>query len=354
MKELASNFKIKGNPVSFEPYGNGHINVTYKMVCDNGREYIFQKINTNTFKNPLMLMENLVSITSHLKQKTDDKREVLSLVSTITDESHVVCEDGSFWRVFDFVTDSICLERAETAADFYESAVAFGKFNNLLIDFPTHTLGETIPDFHDTEKRYAAFKDEVKQDKCGRAADIRKEIDFVLEREPFASIFMDHIKAGELPLRVTHNDAKLNNVLFDMHTRKGLCVIDLDTVMPGVVMNDFGDAIRFGASTAAEDEKDLSKVEMNLELFEAFVKGFLKTCGDTLTQLEIDLLPTGAKMMTLEQGVRFLTDYLANDTYYKTHYGQQNLDRFRTHLKLVSDMESKWERMHEIVKKESQ
>ena len=349
---LARNFRIEGNPVTCELYGNGHINTTYKVDCDTGHEYIIQKLNTNTFKDPHMLMDNLAAITSHLKMKTDNHREVLSLVKAESGASHVIDDMGGFWRAFEFVTDSVCLERAETVDDFYESAVAFGRFQNMLIDFPTHTLGETIPDFHDTEKRYAAFKEAVAQDKLGRVAGIQDEIDFVLEREPFASIFMDHIKAGEVPLRVTHNDAKLNNVLFDKDTRKGVCVIDLDTVMPGVVMNDFGDAIRFGASTAAEDEKDLRKVEMSLELFAAFVKGFLSTCGDNLTQLEIDLLPTGAKMMTLECGIRFLGDYIAGDTYFSIHYPEQNLDRFRTHLKLVSDMESKWDQMHEIVQRE--
>jgi len=349
---VARDFRIKGNPVSSELFGNGHINTTYKVDCDNGREYIIQKLNTNTFKDPHMLMDNLAAITSHLKKRTDNKREVLSLVKAESGASHVIDEDGGFWRAFEFVTDSVCLQRAETAEDFYESAVAFGRFQNLLIDFPTHTLGETIPDFHDTVKRYAAFKQAVEQDVCGRAAGAQREIEFVLEREDFASIFVDYIASGQVPLRVTHNDAKLNNVLFDKNTRKGLCVIDLDTVMPGVVMNDFGDAIRFGASTAAEDEKDLDKVEMSLELFEAFVKGFLHTCGSSLTQLEIDLLPTGAKMMTLECGMRFLGDYISGDTYFNIHYETQNLDRFRTHLKLVSDMESKWEAMHEIVNKE--
>ena len=353
MLKLARNFKINGEPVFYEEFGNGHINVTYRLVCDNGHEYIIQKLNTNTFKNPTLLMENLAGITNHLRSKIDSSREVLSLVPSVSGHSHVIAEDGSFWRVFEFVKDSLCLQSPETPEDFYESAVAFGRFQNLLIDFPTHTLGETIPDFHNTVKRYADFKKAIEQDAFGRAADVQDDIDFVLERESFASTFTSLVEAGELPLRVTHNDAKLNNVLFDKHTRKGLCVIDLDTVMPGVVMNDFGDAIRFGASTAAEDEKDLSKVEMSLELYAAFVRGFLETCGSHLTPLEIELLPAGAKMMTLECGMRFLADHLEGDTYFKIHYPGQNLDRFRTHRKLVSDMEAKWDQMVKIVEEES-
>lgn len=353
MLKLANNFKINGTPIYYEEFGSGHINTTYRMVCDNGCEYILQKINTNTFKNPVMLMENLASITEHLMKKINNSREVLTLVFAVNGDSHVISEDGSFWRVFDFVTDSICLQMPETPEDFYESALAFGRFVTLLIDFPTHTLGETIPHFHDTVNRYKDFKEAVAGDPLGRAKDVQKEIDFVLSRESFGCTFMNLIKTGDLPLRVTHNDAKLNNVLFDKHTRKGLCVIDLDTVMPGVVMNDFGDAIRFGASTAAEDEKDLSKVEMSLEMFGAFSRGFLESCGDNLTPLEISLLPEGAKMMTLECGMRFLGDYLSGDTYFKIHYPTQNLDRFRTHMKLISDMESKWDKMHLIIKEVS-
>lgn len=353
MLNFVQNFKINGTPIYYEEFGSGHINTTYRMVCDTGCEYILQKINTNTFKNPVMLMENLASITEHLIKKVDNSREVLTLVPAVNGESHVIAEDGSFWRVFDFVTDSVCLQMPETSEDFYESAVAFGRFVTLLIDFPTHTLGETIPHFHDTVNRYKNFKEAVAKDPLGRAKDIKEEIDFVLSRESFGSTFMSLIETGDLPLRVTHNDAKLNNVLFDKHTRKGLCVIDLDTVMPGAVMNDFGDAIRFGASTAAEDEKDLSKVEMSLEMFEAFSRGFLESCGNNLTQLEINLLPEGAKMMTLECGMRFLGDYISGDTYFRIHYPTQNLDRFRTHMKLVSDMESKWDKMHLIIKEVS-
>ena len=353
MLNFAKNFKLNGTPIYYKEFGSGHINTTYKMVCDSGCEYILQKINTNTFKQPIMLMENLASITAHLMNKVNNSREVLTLVPTINGHSHIVSEDGDYWRVFDFVANSICLQSPETPDDFYESAVAFGRFVALLIDFPAHTLGETIPHFHDTVKRYQDFKEALIKDPLSRAKDVQKEIEFVLSREIFASTFMDLIESGELPVRVTHNDAKLNNVLFDKHTRKGLCVIDLDTVMPGVVMNDFGDAIRFGASTGAEDEKDLSKIEMSLELFEAFTRGFLKSCKEYLTPLEISLLPEGAKMMTLECGMRFLGDYISGDTYFKIHYPTQNLDRFRTHMKLVSDMESKWNKMHEIIKKVS-
>lgn len=353
MLDFVKNFKIKGVPIYYEEYGSGHINTTYRMVCDNGIQYIIQKINTSVFKNPDMLMDNLAKITDHLRKKINNSREVLTLVPALDGGSHVVSEDGSFWRVFDYVTDSICLQRPESTNDFFESAAAFGRFQNHLIDFPMHTIGETIPAFHDTVKRYADFKNAINLDVCDRAKDVKEEIDFLLQREEFGATFMNLIETGELPLGVTHNDPKLNNVLFDKHTRKGLCVIDLDTVMPGVVMNDFGDAIRFGASTAAEDEKDLSKVEMDLDMYAVYVRGFLNTCGSNLTPLEIQLLPAGAKMMTLECGMRFLADYLSGDIYFRIHYPTQNLDRFRTQMKLVSDMEAKWEQMERIVEEES-
>jgi Ser/Thr protein kinase RdoA (MazF antagonist) len=272
---------------------------------------------------------------------------VLRLVPTNDGRSFAV-ENGAYWRVYELVEDSVCYQSA-TPALFYESAVAFGRFQNQLADFPAEQLVETIPHFHDTPARYAAFQRAVADDAAGRRNSVQREIDFVLAREPFASILTNLQAAGEMPLRVTHNDTKINNVLFDAKTNKALCVIDLDTVMPGLSVNDFGDAIRFGASTAAEDELDLSRVHFDLRLYETYVKGYLSTCGGSLTKTEKAMLPTGAKMMTLECGMRFLADHLAGDVYFHVSREGQNLDRARTQFRLVEEMERNWDQMHKIV-----
>ena len=252
--------------------------------------------------------------------------------------------------MYDFVHDSICLDAPETDEDFYQSAVAFGSFQRQLADFPANELSETIPRFHDTPNRYRALRAAIEKDALGRAASCREEIEFALTREADAAVMMNLLAAGELPLRVTHNDTKLNNVMLDAKTRKPLCVIDLDTVMPGLAANDFGDSIRFGANTGAEDEKDLTKISLSLARYEAFARGFLEACGKALTPKEIETLPWGAKLMTLECGVRFLTDYLEGDTYFRIHRPEHNLDRTRTQFALVADMEKKWTQMCDIVK----
>ena len=239
----------------------------------------------------------------------------------------------------------------EKPEDFYESALAFGNFQRLLADYPADTLHETIRGFHDTRARFEVFRQAVEKDVCGRADSVQKEIEFVLAREDVANVFGKLQENGEVPLRVTHNDTKLNNIMIDKATGKGICVIDLDTVMPGLAMNDFGDSIRFGASTAAEDEQDLTKVSCSMDLFEIYVKGFLEGCGGSLTPREVELLPMGAKVMTYECGMRFLTDYLEGDHYFKIHREGHNLDRARTQFKLVEDMENKWDTMMEIVRR---
>ena len=239
----------------------------------------------------------------------------------------------------------------EKPSDFYESAVSFGHFQRQLADFPAKSLHETIPDFHNTAKRFETFQKAVAADVCGRAASVKEEIQFVLDHEAFAHTLCDLEAAGKIPTRVTHNDTKLNNILIDNATGKGICVIDLDTVMPGLAVNDFGDSIRFGASTGAEDEPDLSKIWCDLELYELYVKGFIEGCGGALTDIELDNLPTGAMMMTFECGMRFLTDYLEGDHYFKTARENHNLERARTQFKLVKDMEEKLPKMKEIVNK---
>lgn len=347
MHPVLSRFALSGAPVSSEPYGSGHINGTQLVVCDSGRRYILQQINTNVFHEPEKLMRNIELVTAHLRTKVTDPRGVLCLVPAFDGKSFAV-ENGEYWRVYELVEGSVCYQSAD-AALFYESAVAFGRFQNQLSDFPADALVETIPQFHDTPARYLAFHRAVLQNVATRKEQVSREIDFVLAREDFSHTLMDLQAAGELPLRVTHNDTKINNVLFDAKTNKALCVIDLDTVMPGLSVNDFGDAIRFGASTATEDERDLSNVHFDLELYKTYVKGYLSTCGQSLTKTEKAMLPTGAKMMTLECGMRFLADHLAGDVYFHVSREGQNLDRARTQFRLVEEMEKSWSQMHKIV-----
>ena len=349
--EVLRAFRLDAKPVSCEPYGCGHINVTYLAVMESGRRYILQKINNNTFRDVAGLMENVTAVTEFLRTKTDDPRSVLTLVKTHDGASYLHAQDA-YWRVYDFVENSICLQLPETDEDFYQSAVGFGTFQQLLTDFPAAKLHETIPNFHNTPDRYRALLETLERDPMHRAAQVQPEIEFALARQAEMSAIQNALTAGELPLRVTHNDTKLNNVLLDAKTRKALCVIDLDTVMPGSSLYDFGDSIRFGAATAAEDEKDLSKMEMSLERFRVFTRGYVRACPG-LTAKELELLPMGAKTMTMECGVRFLTDYLDGDHYFAVHRDGQNLDRARTQFKLMADMEKKWDEMQKIVEEES-
>ena len=350
MQNILMQFPLDGSVSSCERYGCGHINVTYLVVTATGHRYILQKINHHIFRNVPALMENISSVTNYLRKQMDDPRRVLTVVNT-NDGSAYYFDGEGYWRLYEFVEGSICLQQPETPEDFYQSAVAFGEFQQQLNNFPADTLHETIPNFHNTVDRYRIFHEVLAADPMGRAKDVQAEIDFVLAREQEAGTLVRLLGEGKLPLRVTHNDTKLNNVMLDDQTRTPLCVIDLDTVMPGLSAYDFGDSIRFGAATAAEDEKDLSKMEMSLDLFRIFTRGFLKACPG-LTDLEKEMLPMGAKLMTLECGVRFLTDYIDGDHYFSVHREGHNLDRCRTQFKLVADMESKWDRMAQIVKEE--
>ena len=341
-------FSTEGTPVSCERYGNGHINETYLVVTDKGVWYILQKINNRVFKDVPGLMHNISSVSAYLYEMLPDPRRVLTIVPPLEGGSYLKDEDG-YWRMYIFVTDSLCLERAESKRDFYSSALAFGNFQNLLSGFDANSLNETIVDFHNTPVRFNNLKKAIKEDKLDRAKTCQREIDFALSQEKNCSFLMDLLNKGDLKLRVTHNDTKLNNVMLDAKTRDPLCVIDLDTVMPGIAANDFGDSIRFGASTAAEDEEDLSRVSMSLELFEAYAKGFLSECRSALNDTEVATLPMGAHLMTLECGLRFLTDYLEGDSYFRIHRPDHNLIRTRTQFKLVEDMESKMGEMNSII-----
>lgn len=360
LEEASAGFQFEGTLISKEPYGNGHINDTFllKFADEDGKEHkrILQRMNKSVFKQPVELMENIMNVTSYLqniieKNGGNPKRETLNVIPALDGKPYYCDTDGEYWRSYRFIEDAICYEMAECPDDFYQSGFSFGNFQRLLAEYPAETLHETIVGFHDTRARFQVFKKAVEEDICGRAASVRPEIEFVLNHEHLANIFGELQDKGEIPIRVTHNDTKLNNIMIDKNTKKGICVIDLDTVMPGLAMNDFGDSIRFGASTALEDEPDLSKVSCSMELYEAFTKGFIEGCGGRLTEKEIDLMPMGAKVMTFECGMRFLTDYLQGDVYFKTHREGQNLDRCRTQFKLVEDMEQKWDTMCAIVQK---
>lgn len=356
-QKVAAAFCLEGVPTEIIPYGNGHINDTFLLICKDGekeKKYILQRINSSIFKDPPALMENTANVTAFLRKVISERggdpyRETLNVIKTKSGENYHTDSCHSYWRVFLFIDDTICLEKIENPRDFYDSGVAFGNFQRQLAAYPAETLHETIPLFHHTPSRFQAFRKALEENPLGRAQMVQAEIDFALAREDDTHVLTDLLEKGELPLRVTHNDTKINNILFDASTRKALCVIDLDTVMPGLSLYDFGDSIRTGANTGAEDEPDLSRVALNLSLFEAFTEGFLKGCSGSLTPQEVNLLPMGAKLMTYECGIRFLTDFLLGDTYFKIHRENQNLDRARTQFKLVADMEAKWQEMADIV-----
>lgn len=357
IRDQIRQFAVEGEIKDVREYGSGHINSTSLVETEQmgkRRRYIFQRINTQIFQNVDQLMENITGVTDYLRQELvrqgkDAARGTLQVVLTLSGERYFRDQDGSCYRMYDFIEDAFCLDAVRNAEDFYQSGLAFGNFQYLLAGYPAHTLHETIPDFHHTGKRYQTFCRVLAADVKGRAASVGPEIAFVQQRAKEMTLLTDLQEAFELPLRVTHNDTKLNNIMIDRQTGEGLCVIDLDTVMPGLSLYDFGDAIRFGANTAAEDEQELSKVSLDLGLYEQYVKGYLRGCQGSLTKRELELLPMGAKLMTLECGMRFLTDYLEGDVYFKIHHPNHNLDRCRTQFALVADMERKWEQMAEIV-----
>lgn len=361
IEEAAGQFLIDGPPVSCGRYGSGHINDTFLLCTREDKEddihrYILQRMNTHVFSCPKGLMENVSGITAYLREQIqksggDSDRETLTLIKTKGGKDYYVDSIGSWWRMYLFIADATGFDEVESEDDFYQSAKAFGQFQRFLAGYPVEKLNETIPGFHNTPKRFDAFLRAVKEDVCGRALDVSQEIAFVKAREREMSLVLDQLHNGEIPYRVTHNDTKMNNVLLDNRTRKALCVIDLDTVMPGTALFDFGDSIRFGANTAAEDERDLSKVSLSLSLFEAYLRGFLEGCAGSLTEREVLMLPWGAKLMTVECGMRFLTDYLEGDQYFRIHRPGHNLDRARVQFALVADMERKWDEMEGLAEK---
>ena len=342
-------FRLNGQPVECIEFGHGHINSTYKLTTDTGNEYIMQRINKYVFKDPVKVMANASAVTNFLRGRNPDPRSALHYIPTLQGLYYHRDQDGEFWRLYDFV-GGFCLDAPESDADFYESALAFGRFQHLLSDFPADTLYETIPNFHNTPDRFRQLKDSIAANLVGRKASAQDLIDYALSLEEKGSMLQKMLDNGELPLRVTHNDTKLNNVLLDRDTRKSLCVLDLDTVMPGLSAHDFGDSIRFGAATAAEDEPDCSKMKLDLHLFEVYTRGFMEAAS-SLTEKEIEVLPWGALTMTVEVGIRFLKDYLDGDLYFKTAYENHNLIRARAQLALAKDMIDKFDHMNAIVEK---
>ncbi len=352
MREAIFHFPTQGEPVDCRQIKSGHINETYLITTDCGCKYILQWINQYVFPNVGALMSNMSAISAFLRKHQDGDMAMISYIDTLEGKNYYDDGCGGCWRAYRYVDNSVCHQCAETPREFYESARAFGGFQYALRDFPAQTLEETIENFHNTVDRFGKLRASVEADSMGRLRQVKREVEFALEREERACRLHRMRERGELPVRATHNDTKINNVLMDKDTGRAICVIDLDTVMPGLSAFDFGDAIRFGASTAAEDERELDKVSLDLELFRAFTKGYLESCP-SLTDAEVAVLPLGSYTMTLECGVRFLTDYLDGDRYFSTDREGQNLDRARTQFRLIEDMERKWEDMERIVREEA-
>ncbi len=338
----AGAFAIEGEFAGAAPYGSGHINDSYRAVFrQNGTQsrYILQRINHRIFKNPVTLMENIERVTAHLAAQVtgdpDRDRRVLRLIPTRRGGVLHVDTEGGYWRAYLFIDRATTYNSVESPDQAFQAAKAFGEFQRMLADLPAPRLHDTIPDFHHTPKRFEALEQAIAADLAGRVAAARPEIDFALARKPLAGA----LAGTGLPERVTHNDTKINNVLLDDATGEGTCVIDLDTVMPGLAAYDFGDMVRTATCRAAEDERDLNKVRMEFRLFEALARGYLSTAGGFLTPAERDSLAVAGKLITFEIGIRFLTDYLNGDTYFKVHRQGHNLERCRTQFKLLQSIE---------------
>ncbi len=357
-ESVTGQFRFEGRFIDAAAYGGGHINRTFVLRCaDPGggtRRYLLQRINQAIFRDPAALMENLARITQHLQAKIraaggDPLRETMNLVPTADGAAFHRDASGDCWRAWLFIENATAYEMAQSPEHVYRAGKAFGRFQRMLADFPADALHEVLPDFHNTPKRFATFIETVGRDPIGRAAGVRTEIRFIEQRAAETGVLVDLLRQGRLPLRVTHNDAKFSNVLMDDATGEGLCVIDLDTVMPGTALYDFGDAVRAGAALAAEDEPDAGRAGLSLETFEPLARGYLDAARDFLTPTEIAHLPFAARLITLEQAIRFLNDYLNGDTYYQVHRPGQNLDRARTQIRMIQDMEDKFAEMEAVV-----
>ena len=355
---VVANFQLYGDFIHAEPFGNGHINDTYLAVLNYGGhavKYTVQRINHNIFKNPAGVMSNIFSVTGHIREKLLAQgieyasRRVLTFIPTKDNKQVYQDPQGNFWRMYIFVNRAKTYDVIEKPIHAYKAAKAFGEFQGLLSDFPGETLHETIPNFHNGQTRYQAFLDALQKDVKGRAASVKKEIEFLQSRAAMFDKLPGMIARKEIPIRVTHNDCKINNVLLDMETDDGICVIDLDTIMPGLVLYDFGDMIRTSTNTGAEDETDLSKINMSFENFKQVARGYIEAAGGFLTPSERENLVFSGKLITLIIGTRFITDYLAGDVYFKIKHPDHNLDRCRTQFKLVESIESQQEAMEKYL-----
>lgn len=359
ISQILAAYALPGTVADVARHGKGHINDTFCVVCKTPEggtaRFILQRLSQAAFPHPEEVMENFVGITSYLRREIlaeggDPLRETLSLVKTGDGADFVTDSEGRAWRLMPFIENAECYQSA-TPELFAASGRAFGRFQYMLRDYPARTLHETIPHFHDTESRFEQFLAALEADKMNRAEGVSPEIQFILRRKADCGVALRALREGKLPLRVTHNDTKLNNILIDRDTHEGICIIDLDTTMPGLAINDFGDSIRFGANHCMEDEQDLTKVNFDISLYEVFTRGFLEGARGSLTSAELEYLPWGARLMTLECGIRFLTDYLDGDHYFHVSHPRQNLDRARTQLKLVKDMEEQFDAMGAVVAK---
>ena len=351
---VCAHFSFDSTITDVQVCGNGHINSTYIVTADSGKRYILQILNTAVFKDPVGVMENIAAVTDHIRAGLlaageDAERGTMKVIFTKDGAKGYTDDDGRFWRAYDFVEGTVCRLTVDSAETFGRVGEAFGDFLRRLSDFDASRLVESIPNFHNTKKRYADFLDAVERNASGRAHLVQEEIKFITDRADKCSLIVDALADGSLPLRVTHNDTKLSNILLDEVTNEAVCIIDLDTVMPGSSLYDFGDSIRAGAASAAEDEPDLDKVHFLPEMFKTYARGFIKGTGGDLTPNERAMLPDGGYIITLETGMRFLGDYLNGDVYFHTDYPDHNLVRARTQLKLVAETEGYMEELREFV-----
>lgn len=351
---VCDRFAFAGAVTDVQTCGNGHINSTYTVTVTGGRRYVLQILNTSVFKDPVGVMENIAAVTDHIRRGLeaageDAERGTMRVILTTDGQKGYTDPEGRFWRAYDFVEGTVCRLTLDSPETFARVGEAFGDFQRRLADFDASRLAESIPNFHNTKKRYADFLAAVERNASGRADAAQEEIRFITERADKCALIVDALADGTLPLRVTHNDTKLSNILLDEVTEEAVCVIDLDTVMPGSSLYDFGDSIRAGAASAAEDEPDLDKVHFLPEMFKAYARGFVKGTGGNLTPRELAMLPDGGYVITLETGMRFLTDYLDGDVYFHTDYPDHNLVRARTQLKLVAETEAYMPALREFV-----
>jgi len=360
LQEISKQFQIYGEILHAETLKIGHINETYSATYDQGGmrvRYIHQKINRGVFKKPIAVMKNVMRVTTHIRRRLeaanarDITRRSLIIIPARDGQCYHVGQDGDYWRTFVFVEGVQTYEAVQSPEQAFQAGRAFGEFQNLLVDLPGERLNETIPAFHNTRRRFAALQQAIQKDHYNRAKDAGPEIEFALKREPLVDVILNAMAKGKIPERITHNDTKFNNVMLDTLTGEAKCVVDLDTVMPGCALYDFGDMVRTTTSPTLEDERDLSKVKMHMPIFKQLAEGYVSSAGSFLTKAEKSLMAFSGKLITFEIGIRFLTDFLSGDTYFRIHRPDHNLDRCRTQFKLVASVEQQEDAMQKFVDK---